>query len=180
MFLKYLALIALIAVSLLITNSTSQFQTGRCREPDPNELLRILKSPDPETLPPSFMMLPHFRKLSTTHLPSNRSVNVLFRGETSCKKMTANICPSYHVVQYDPERVPSTIIQAECACKHCKSSRSFKRYGNGMKFNCEKIISYSRVLRKTECKLNIDTNDLVMQYKKVWEPVSVACTCVLK
>ncbi|KAK6174685.1 hypothetical protein SNE40_017916 [Patella caerulea] len=167
---------------LVVTSERSRNEQGGCREPDTAELLRSIKTPDPEILHPSFLMMPNFRKMAVNidHNSSEHAKTLPFRGEQGChdakrivRRHGGNICPSYQVIDYDPDRVPSTIIQSKCSCGHCQrqDERERRHYG------CERVFTYSRVLRRAGCSRHPVTGESVMQYNKVWEPISIGCSC---
>jgi hypothetical protein len=73
------------------------------------------------------------------------------------------LCQWSYEVSYDAERKPEYLTQANCLCQkpHIDSSHI-----------CEPVFMYVNVYRRAGC------NNGVYQYKRVWEPLTVACVAL--
>ncbi|PVD33243.1 hypothetical protein C0Q70_04494 [Pomacea canaliculata] len=94
------------------------------------------------------------------------------------------MCPSYFVINMDPTRIPSMLLESQCHCQSADSGlirESAPRclVGPGetpkdprdSRMKCEPVHYHTWVLRRGEC-LNG-----VYQYHRVLEPVQVGCQC---
>ena len=78
---------------------------------------------------------------------------------------TLATCPWTFVRNIDPNRKPEVLIEAKCACTSP---------ANDVNQICYSVTQYMMVYRRTHCYLGM------YQYKRVWEPVIVACTAGMK
>lgn len=86
-------------------------------------------------------------------------------------------CPWTVSLNIDPDRIPSSIPEAECSCDQCvqydgECSRSRRRPCYSYKGRCEKVLS-SKVVIRRHC--NQITG--VYEYTSGLLPVAVGCTC---
>ena len=75
-------------------------------------------------------------------------------------------CPHHYVINYDPNRRPTTLLEAKCNCNghmNCLNGDEGSR--------CVPVKYYTHVLRKSGCDGHYYT------YTKTVEPITVGCTC---
>lgn len=81
------------------------------------------------------------------------------------------VCPHHYVKNVDHNRVPSTLVEAECSCSRCLFTE-VSSFTNATSFQrCTPSYYYVRVLRRVDCV------DNVYVYRVIWEPLVVGCKC---
>ncbi|KAK7487822.1 hypothetical protein BaRGS_00020963 [Batillaria attramentaria] len=160
--------------------------TGLCNDPPIDELKRKLASN--LDLNPSFYQHPQLQinvltldKFEATHGDMvNISINPMEANSASCSALLAvpggllDPCPMTYVINYDANRVPRTLMEANCTCSECQGLTPTPTQGTRPTpsiLGCEPINFYTKVLRKQGC------NNHVAVYVEVWEPVTVGCAC---
>ena len=168
------------------------FTVGQeCRQPEkvPEILLQHLKDIYQH---PGFMLTHDFLPPSGLDIrEGNRSTfAALQTREDNCKKILQryssdeylnlnqiSTCPWTVILNEDPDRIPTSISEAECSCDQCvqydgECSRTKRRPCYAYKGRCEKVYT-SKVVIMRHC--NQTTGEY--QYTSGLLPVAVGCTC---
>ena len=91
-------------------------------------------------------------------------------GDDQCMWQTESrhnsTCSHHYIINYDPNRRPTTIFEARCNC-----NETMRCLDGDQGSRCVPIIYYTHVLRKSGCDGKHFT------YKQIVEPVTVGCTC---
>lgn len=120
----------------------------------------------------SFGMIGPLRSNTTIPREFIHKQYIRIEGDTQCPaddRDSMTVCPSYFAMEYDPFRIPDTMLQAQCQCSECRGNDT-----NGHVRECKKLFYYTRVFRVVECD---ESN--VYRYEEVWESISVGCHCQL-
>ncbi|XP_071092836.1 interleukin-17B-like [Haliotis cracherodii] len=80
----------------------------------------------------SMYLLPAIREhkaKALTTSPSQRMMTISNTSDVNCREGYARLqvkrtCPHYFVLNYDPDRIPSTIFEARCSCANCLSEQA--------------------------------------------------------
>lgn len=88
----------------------------------------------------------------------------------------APLCPSHDMINYDENRIPSTLFEKRCSCSGCgfiggSSERTGQHAGGVNTLGCKPVTYHVKVLRRVNC------TDNVFIYRPVLEPLVVGCTC---
>ena len=89
-----------------------------------------------------------------------------------------SLCPSHDVINYDENRIPSTLFEKKCSCTKCGLGQESDRrqeassLTESTSLGCHPVIYHVKVLRRVGCG-----GDDVFIYKAVLEPLVVGCTC---
>ncbi|XP_041376887.1 uncharacterized protein LOC121389355 [Gigantopelta aegis] len=89
--------------------------------------------------------------------------------ERLAKRTAGNICPTYHVINYDENRKPSSLLESRCSCKTCFDPNASAELSTLLA--CQPLMYYTRVLRRFDCRNG------TYVYQSTWEPLQVGCTC---
>lgn len=85
------------------------------------------------------------------------------------------LCPTHNVINYDDNRVPSTLFEVKCSCSKCAISSDeytvSSKHSTPTRLGCTPLLYYTRVLRRVGCR------DNVYVYQPIWEPLVVGCFC---
>jgi len=132
-----------------------------------------------QPLHPSYYMLPQYRQYIKQQLDKSTSQNeVIQYGDHQCPNSISqlsakqnvqdrSLCPWYNVMNYDPDRYPSILIEARCKCTTCTGVDP----GSGA--GCQPVYYNVPVLRRSDkCLPNGQ-----YQYNKGWQKITVGCTC---
>ena len=151
-------------------------RTEQCQEPNFSEFHQSI----PTGLHDSFSLIKPFVKSVVTlkdiprqyvnilikTLDNTRSCHVL---QSRARKEAGSMCPTYHVLNFDENRKPNSIVETRCSCKNCPDP-SAPHHMSAL-LSCQPIMYYTRVLRRFSC------DDGVYVYQTSWEPLQVGCTC---
>ena len=134
-----------------------------------------------EPLHPSYYILPQYKQYIEQQLDKSTSPNEFIQyGDHQCPKSISqlsteqniqdqSLCPWYNVMNYDPDRYPSYLIEARCKCKTCTGIDP----GSGA--GCQPVYYNIPVLRRsTSCLANGQ-----YKYDKGWQRITVGCTCAM-
>ena len=132
-----------------------------------------------EPLHPSYYILPQYRQYIKQELDESTSPNEFIQyGERQCPKSISqlstkqdvqdqSLCPWYNVMNYDPDRYPSALIEARCKCETCTGIDP----GSGA--GCQPVYYNVPVLRRSDsCQSNGQ-----YKYTKGWQKIVIGCTC---
>ena len=166
-----------------------------CEEPTNLADVLVSQLQDIYSDPSSFLLAPDFmqpyskdirgERLSLSHLAKLRKYNhdcsaalQFDRKEKDLELKQASTCPWRVRLNVNLDRIPSSIIEAECTCKQCvqydsKCSKDKGRPCYSHLGRCEKVFA-SQVTITRHC--NRTTG--VYEYKSGLFPVAVGCTCV--
>jgi hypothetical protein len=163
------------------TNST-HFRRKRsvCSMPSFAELKRQwIEYQVSEPLHPSYYLMPQYKQYIEQQLDKSTSPNEFIQyGDHQCPKSISqlsmsqhiqdqSLCPWYNVMNYDPDRYPSYLIEARCKCKTCTGIDP----GSGA--GCQSVYYNIPVLRRsTNCLSNGQ-----YKYNNGWQKITVGCTC---
>ena len=164
-----ITLLSLQVLLILISMGTSYGRVKhRCREPKLEDNC-VSNSPIHE----SFLMM------EQEYVPRNdinAFVNIRRKALTShdgveqCTWQNGNsvnsTCPHHYVINYDPNRRPKRLLEAECNC-----NKNMPCLNGDRESRCVPIQYYIEVLRKTGC----DGRHFI--YTRTVEPITVGCTC---
>ncbi|KAK2144146.1 hypothetical protein LSH36_781g00000, partial [Paralvinella palmiformis] len=132
-----------------------------------------------EPLHSSYYMLPQYKQYIKQQLDKSTSPNEFIQyGDHQCPKSITelsskqhvqdqSLCPWYNVMNYDPDRYPSNLIEARCKCTTCTGVDP----GSGA--GCQPIYYNLPVLRRSN---NCLPNGQYI-YNKGWQKITVGCTC---
>ncbi|XP_046546166.1 uncharacterized protein LOC124256237 [Haliotis rubra] len=163
----------------------SHSATGNCTEPDIDKLRRDIPNLYAGFLDPTFVNLPRLktivRRKNGYIYPFSKKSVYFYGGYRKCsdarkviRKNGGNLCPSYYILEYDPDRIPRELVQAECTCDRCFLRRRPRaREEVVAHLGCRKLYTNIQVLRRAGCIQGVWT------YRLYWERVSVACSCNL-
>ncbi|XP_041346707.1 uncharacterized protein LOC121366260 [Gigantopelta aegis] len=157
-------------------NKSRQGTTSQCQEPDLNEVHQSL----PSDLHDSFSLIkPFVGSVVTLSDVPRQYVNILIKtldDTRSCavlqnlaKREAGPMCPTYHVLNFDENRKPKSLVETRCSCKNCPDPNV--PHKTSTLLACQPIIYYTRVLRRFDCR------DGIYVYQTSWEPLQVGCTC---
>lgn len=123
--------------------------------------------------------------VTTLHSTHEREIYISrIYGESRCKRKrlirpgknhTASemsSCPWFYMLEVDNDRIPLTVLKAQCSCRNClvPTSYGYKRDKNGSGGYCEEVSYHMPVIRR-HCV------DNVYRYRIAIEKIPVGCTC---
>ena len=163
------------------TNSThSRRKRSICSMPSYVELKRQwIEYQASELLHPSYYLLPQYKQYIKQQLDKSTSPNEFIQyGDRQCPKSISqlssndniqdqSLCPWYNVMNYDPDRYPSYLIEARCKCTTCTGIDPSSGAA------CQPVYYNVPVLRRSySCLPNGQ-----YKYDKGWQKITVGCTC---
>ncbi|XP_071099709.1 uncharacterized protein [Haliotis cracherodii] len=183
----YILVVTLIISSCFVTCDVlnGHSGTGYCTEPDIEKLRQDIPNLYAEYLHPTFLNLPRMQTIMKRKngyiYPFSKKFISFFGGYRKCsdarkaiRKHGGNLCPSYYILEYDPDRIPRELVQADCACDRCFLRRRPRaREEVVAHLGCRRLFTHTQVLRRAGCIQGVWT------YRLYWERVSVACSCNL-
>lgn len=161
---------------LFVISSIVQLQATICRDPPNLEELTV------QMRSYRFLHESHHLLPQNEHDISPQYISTSYtwiHGNMTCPRRISlaqplerhrSFCPTYYVFNHDINRIPATIVEANCTCETCvmntpdATSESLNE--------CIPTYYNIRVLRRIGC-----TNGFY-DYALVWEPIRVGCHCV--
>ncbi|KAK6184508.1 hypothetical protein SNE40_006973 [Patella caerulea] len=144
-----------------------------CQEPDPSKLTIF----SPQYLRSTFYQMPALQNgVNFTDVPRKYRDTKYYKisGPRRCPnedemKMTGReVCPVYHTLNVDHNRIPNNFVEAVCSCKSPPKGLLATPI-----IDCEKQMMYTKVLRRVGCEKG------VYVYAEVWEPIRIGCTATI-
>ncbi|XP_076434997.1 uncharacterized protein LOC143274900 [Babylonia areolata] len=87
------------------------------------------------------------------------------------------LCPSHDMINFDENRVPSTLFEKRCSCTGCGFLNEDGRHGHAHSgantLGCVSVYYYAKVLRRVGC----DKQNNVFIYRATLEPLVMGCAC---
>ncbi|KAK6184507.1 hypothetical protein SNE40_006972 [Patella caerulea] len=146
-----------------------------CQEPDPSKLFIF----SPQKFRSSFHELPtlqngvNFTDVPAQYMATGYTV-MPEHGPSRCPNDTeinvggTEVCPVFHMLNYDHNRIPNNFVEAVCSCKTPPKGLLATPI-----IDCEKQMMYTKVLRRVGCEKG------VYVYAEVWEPIRIGCTATI-
>lgn len=90
-----------------------------------------------------------------------------FKRMGSIGHVTKSTCPGYLILNYDPNRIPETVVEVRCACRRClemTSGNECMEVKYVRQVLVKKVRGAKKVKKATQCV-------------KAFEAFTVGCTC---
>ncbi|XP_060554461.1 interleukin 17-like protein [Ruditapes philippinarum] len=95
-----------------------------------------------------------------------------FRAHENHSSNEISSCPWYHIIEFDSDRIPLTLLKARCTCVNClvPMRNGYRRDRNATSGSCKEVSYHMPVIRR-HCVGG------EFQYRIAIENIPVGCTC---
>jgi len=109
-----------------------------------------------------------YKHVRRTYILGNTSCTITDDRPQVSSQMVYPSCPWHYVLNVDPNRRPTELVEAKCNCRN----RCLGAHGNS---KCQPVKYFVKVLRKYGC----DYDTMTFLYREAIEAINAGCTCML-